>query len=595
MARVDQLQPWRELLAPLVPGLAEALLPWLERLDLAVGPMASEEPLADGDPDGFLGLSRRGPYERLLLTEWLLSTEAPDEFVRRAASGEHAFLELARRSTAGSRVTAVFFDAGPSQLGSPRVAQLALLLVMARRAQAAGARFYWGVLQQPEVLRESAAPDQALALLAGRSRAEPDEAMARACAAHPALAGARRELWLVGGAAARGLAPGPFVEVGEPVELTPSRLVARVRRPDRGSLEVDLPLPPEEQRVRLLRDPFERPARPARHGASGPAAGGREALFFSDNGRRLFVALADGGFAAYPIHNSPYVSPAGDPLIFRPPAGQSVLAAGWSKNQAAVLLCRGKALLLRRLGRKGGPSGEATEYEGDPPPGTGPLVPLFKMTNHRGLTDHAFLAPEGGVVQLDGAGKVTSRQGVVAAAQVNFQLVMACLEPPKEGHVPPGEGLFFEVEQPAQVRRQLDTVVPGRTGAVFFGYADGAGRHPELGLCAVERPPLGEWAILCGPRQDSVVYLKPPEGQVVGVYHGHSEPKLLVLAVDRLRLLAVGPSGVISMVTTTSPITSVAASPVAHSVAYLTEARELVVISHYHTQPLLKVTHDQAP
>ena len=51
----------------------------VERLDLAVGPMASEEPLADGDPDGFLGLSRRGPYERLLLTEWLLSTEAPDE------------------------------------------------------------------------------------------------------------------------------------------------------------------------------------------------------------------------------------------------------------------------------------------------------------------------------------------------------------------------------------------------------------------------------------------------------------------------------------------------------------------------------------
>ncbi|HEY3569289.1 MAG TPA: hypothetical protein VGP73_15270 [Thermoanaerobaculia bacterium] len=42
------------------------------------------------------------------------------------------------------------FDAGPGQLGGPRVAQIAALLALARRAEAAGVRFAWGVLQEPE-------------------------------------------------------------------------------------------------------------------------------------------------------------------------------------------------------------------------------------------------------------------------------------------------------------------------------------------------------------------------------------------------------------------------------------------------------------
>ncbi|MFL6258320.1 MAG: hypothetical protein ACJ76Y_01305 [Thermoanaerobaculia bacterium] len=42
------------------------------------------------------------------------------------------------------------FDAGPGQLGGPRVAQIATLLALARRAEAAGVRFGWGVLQEPE-------------------------------------------------------------------------------------------------------------------------------------------------------------------------------------------------------------------------------------------------------------------------------------------------------------------------------------------------------------------------------------------------------------------------------------------------------------
>jgi hypothetical protein len=49
---------------------------------------------------------------------------------------------------AGSGVLALF-DAGPGQLGSPRVVQIALLLLLARRAESAAARFSWGLLQEP--------------------------------------------------------------------------------------------------------------------------------------------------------------------------------------------------------------------------------------------------------------------------------------------------------------------------------------------------------------------------------------------------------------------------------------------------------------
>ncbi|RYE92458.1 MAG: hypothetical protein EOO75_06660, partial [Myxococcales bacterium] len=243
MAAIDRLQPWRQALAPLTAEMARALLPWVERLSLALGPLAQVDPEADGDPDGFTGLGRRGPYERLVPTEWLLATEAPDEFVRRAAAGEHAFFQLARRSEAGSRVSAAFFDAGPMQIGAPRLVHLALLLLLERRAQAAQARFFWGVAQRPSTLREAVTPEQAQLLLDGRSRVDLDESLVNLIRGYHQLRDAGRELWLVGGPQVRALAPGPFVEIVEPIELEPTRLLARVRRPDRVEVEVALPLP----------------------------------------------------------------------------------------------------------------------------------------------------------------------------------------------------------------------------------------------------------------------------------------------------------------------------------------------------------------
>ncbi len=63
-------------------------------------------------------------------------------------------------SPAAGAASLALFDAGPGQLGGPRIAQIAALLALARRAETAGVRFAWGILQQPEAaLSPSVAAD----------------------------------------------------------------------------------------------------------------------------------------------------------------------------------------------------------------------------------------------------------------------------------------------------------------------------------------------------------------------------------------------------------------------------------------------------
>ena len=144
------LTPWAEYLQLLPAEQIVAFAPLVQQLDIAIGPLRVQTRGGGGEPDGFDGLTRRGAYDRLLLSEWLLADEMPEEFARRAVMSEHAFLQVARQDPAGARVSFVLFDAGPNQLGAPRIAHLAALIVLARRAEAAGASLIWGVLQRPD-------------------------------------------------------------------------------------------------------------------------------------------------------------------------------------------------------------------------------------------------------------------------------------------------------------------------------------------------------------------------------------------------------------------------------------------------------------
>jgi hypothetical protein len=320
------LAPWATELAILPSDLALALAPWVGRLALAVGQLASLQSRHGGEPDGYSGLSRRGSYERLVTAEWGIAELFPDEFVRRAAMGEHLFLDLARREPHGALRSIAIVSAGPAQLGAPRLAHVAALIVLARRAAVAGAGFSWGVLEDREH-RLSDGLDEA-----GIDR------LLRARTAIPASAGAldgwldasgrdaMTDFWFIGADedAARAVAVGASSMVARDL-LEPNTRALEVDIERRGlTTRLRLELPAPDQCARLLRDPFARG-----HGvrktvsAKGPAHDVR----FAAGARRLIVRLADGSFESWPLPSSPR-DLVGNPRTWTPPRNHSVLAVG---------------------------------------------------------------------------------------------------------------------------------------------------------------------------------------------------------------------------------------------------------------------------
>ncbi|MET0355123.1 MAG: hypothetical protein ABW044_00020 [Cellvibrio sp.] len=121
----------------------------IRTLNSLVGPLNSDALKGLQEPNGYSGITRRSNYHRLLASEWVLLDIYQDEFLRRAVSGEHLFHQLEHVEPKAAKTSYVLFDCGPTQLGKPRVVQLALLILLARRAEKVKANFYWGVLQDP--------------------------------------------------------------------------------------------------------------------------------------------------------------------------------------------------------------------------------------------------------------------------------------------------------------------------------------------------------------------------------------------------------------------------------------------------------------
>jgi hypothetical protein len=327
-----RLAPWAAQLAALPPDLALAVLPWLGPLALALGPMSGDRTTRADEPDGYAGLARRGPYDRLIVSEWGIAELYPEEFVRRATAGEHLFVELARRAPSGERRCVAVVSAGPDQLGAPRLAQLAALIALARRAAAAGARFAWGVLEDPErAVSEALEPEAIRRMLALRTaRAADPTAFPAWRAPWP---GAER--WFVGGdrdAAAARAAGHACVLVRDVVDPAVRALDVEV---DRGTARprVRLALPSERDTARLIRDPFTASRGPRSAGATG----GATELVFSPDGRRLVVRTSDHQLESWPIPGSPH-EPLGALRRWRPPAEAQIAAIGMGARAAIAVL-----------------------------------------------------------------------------------------------------------------------------------------------------------------------------------------------------------------------------------------------------------------
>ncbi|ALN92373.1 hypothetical protein [Lysobacter gummosus] len=182
----ETLAPWRAWLDWFDPELAVIVGGLLLRLHPLLGAFRLRAHDGRAEPEGVDDLRRRGNYDRLLLSEWALADAAPEEFDRRAAGGEHLFLNPKLVAREVDALTVAVFDCGPSQLGAMRLVHAAMWILLAQRAQAAKARFAWGVAHKPGELHTADSPEQLRRLFASRTF-EPDCAAGDAQAAAAAL------------------------------------------------------------------------------------------------------------------------------------------------------------------------------------------------------------------------------------------------------------------------------------------------------------------------------------------------------------------------------------------------------------------------
>lgn len=603
---------FREALVELVPDLVLSLGAWAERLHALVGPLRAARAEPVGDPDGFDGLSRRGVYERLTHFEWLLADEAPDEFLRRAASSEHAFWHLAHRGPVGSRRCVALAAGGSELLGAPRLVTLAALLALARRAAEAQADFswaFWGA--SGPTLYERLEPDGVRHWFReGRTLVGPTALEIERFFGERVRPSSSDDAWLLGGALPAGGARSPSfasVVVEQLPDLEGRRSRVRLERPGAAprSLELDLPAPSNS--ARWLRAPFLPPPTPVRKAPSGLRAALDVAPVFSHDGRRLFVRLEGGHIMVLVVPNSSSAPPA-PPVTLRPQRGGRLLGASAMGKTIWGVELAGRALWLYRFGKRGGVAWERNfalpegvdELGGDPlalspvvvrdgKPFEGPtrthrpLAFLFARPHFWALESDGSLAAiyEGEAVGLGeglrGQGAMVSWFGEACEIKLSTWAPVPC----------DGQRLHA---------RLASNALPAAPDEVFFG---------DWGSqCAVAlRAPDGvfrmaRWALRAQERFEIADMIAPPPGaSVFGLTYwpAPDEPALVLLGPSRRTFEYVGGHVRGPLVEAPGPVRAAAFSPVARALAYRTEEGLLVVRMLGPEQDVLRLEPAGAP
>jgi hypothetical protein len=602
------LAPWSALLGLFPPELAASLGAWVPELDRLIGPLRAARPLAHGEPDGFSGIARRGSVERLLLSEWLLADEVPDEFVRRAAMNELAYLEIGRRAPVRARRSVVLFEAGPTQIGSPRIVHLAALIVLARRAERQGARFSWGMLHEPEgALLDGVTRESMLRLLAART--------ARAAGAQAISAWALRadkeaweDLWIIGrgalpddtGRRARPRFRPMFLDVNDVLEPGRREVTAMALTHGAPPREVSLPLPPPRASARLLRDPFAATMATPRAAQKGLAPASN--LLFAPNATKLFTRGASGEIISYPIPNSPR-APAGRPKRYRAAANGVVTAVGWHARGLTMLTITEQELILESTStnapsalRGSIPRPEdlalSTSSKEDPlrPLLFRPYGPrlvavaldaagtLFEISNDfdppvtRIATGVTAVAPLGQHVAFIGSGgDASDRLSGITPIRRGIQTI-----PPTA--IPTLVGGYHLVKLGSdRAAGSIEALSGDGSFQACFGYAESA--PPSRGLIAIQQ--YGEEWTIHGASSPPPLLHPPKDTRVVGVWQASedADPMLVLLDEDRRAISLYGLHSARELPRASDEITQVTLSTARPYLAYATVSGEVVVLS----------------
>jgi hypothetical protein len=542
------------------------------------------DPAQEGIPDGYDGIARKGPYDRLLTAEWLLQDELPDEFMRRAVSGEHLFLQRAYHERSAPKLTVALFDAGPDQLGAPRIVQLALLIVLAQRSAQQGANLHWGIFQDGSaLLRESVTKGSVRVLLEARCAAPVTPGDIGRWIAVPGLSRAS-EIWFIGAeglaASAQSHQAGALIisDVLEPGGTQRIRVVAQRSKTGRAKDAV-LDIPPGRPAVQLLRDPFGTGS--GTWQAAPQPIDLRSNIIFSPDGRKLYVRGTGGTLLTFWIPNSPR-DPKGmsrPPSAFTPPAEYTIVAAGQTagKKRTLVVSQRGNQLILQELTKRGAASNRAQLYtaarDADvlPDPWDFPLSRIGVLGARL-----CFIHADGSLIELANNTFEIAREGVIASRSTKDafvyvrrrgnELSVVAVRLDKAGKIDIGKVA-------ADLSRDADDTR-------YYFAASGLANLVAYSKSASSYKIVHSPQTAHSPR--SVRGSVPLGHTVIGIAEcGSPKPEPAAIAVDerRTRIDAHYPGRHETLLTASAPIVFAAASDAAAVIAYFTETGTLGVYS----------------
>lgn len=354
------LQKWEEPLSGLNTNSVAVLSAWLPRLSAWLGPYPLLRPHHTGEPAGYGDLGRRGDYQHLVTSEWLLADEFPEEFLRRAAHKEHLFYKLTRLESKLQRSCFVFLDCGPGQLGKARLVQLALLIVLERTAAAARVFFNWAVLQKPGVLKNSLREEDLSYFLASRSLTFASPSLIKGCLGHIEKKGEKqdegteKEIWVIGDEKTKTMAsklgllhisiqeviPGLSFEEDEKDEdedeeetKKEDSLLLHLGGPGQRNRSLYLHPPEEPKCVALLRRPFKEKTVNRREQVKYAGLPENAAIMLSSGCKVLFARAKGGDLLAYVIELQKTSPGESKPILISIKESDDLLAIEYRKGK----------------------------------------------------------------------------------------------------------------------------------------------------------------------------------------------------------------------------------------------------------------------
>lgn len=285
----------------------DAIRTEIQKFLTALTPMIIGHPVSNlnsnQEPSGYDKISRNGRYENLLLSELAICELMPDEFIRRATESELLFLTQGKSEQKNSASIILLLDAGPHQLGAPRIAHIAIWLLLIMRAEKYRANFRWGVLQSPSLFSDEKSVYGLRNLLKARTFVSSNEEQLTAWLEKINESQlVESEIWVVSN---NNFNSSDWIDcqisITSDLEQQHLHITKQFKNTKR---QTTLPIPPVYVATRLLQGHFLDATGTDVHQRTSHKISLQQPPVFSPDGKYIAVGILDGGALVYRIPNS---------------------------------------------------------------------------------------------------------------------------------------------------------------------------------------------------------------------------------------------------------------------------------------------------